>query len=417
MKTTAQTEGKTRTFDPESFRREFPLFCQPENEDLAYLDNAATTQKPQVVLDSLNHFYTHQNANIHRGVYRLSMQATDAYDRSRETVADYVNARDSREIIFVRGATEGINLVARSFLQPQLEPGDEILLTETEHHANFVPWQLVAEATGARIRLIPLLEDQNLDVDAGLSLLGEKTRMLALVQGSNATGNLLQLDRLLEKARQCGIPTLIDACQTAAHGPLDVQALDCDFLVLSGHKVYGPTGIGVLYGKAARLDSMPPYQGGGDMIERVSLEHTEFAAPPERFEAGTPHIAGAIALAAALEFLQQWDLNALQQYERQLWKHAAEGLSNLPGVRLLGDRSDQRLPVASFIVEGVHAHDLATFLDMDGVAIRAGHHCCQPLMRQLGISGTTRASFSPYNTMSEANRLIAGIDKTIQFFK
>lgn len=412
-----QGNEEKRPFHPDRFREEFSLFSQPENETLAYLDNAATSQTPRAVLEALNHFYTRQNANIHRGVYRLSLHATDAYDRARQVVADYLNAESAREIIFVRGATEGINLVARSFLEPRLEPGDEILLTETEHHANFVPWQMVAEATGARLRLVPVLEDQSLDVETGLDLLGDKTRMLALVQGSNATGNRLDIKPLLERARERGIPSLVDACQTAAHGPLDVQALECDFLVFSGHKVYGPTGIGALYGKLEHLDSMPPYQGGGDMIDRVSLEGTRYADPPQRFEAGTPHIAGALGLAAALDFLQGWDLPALQAHEWGLWRHAAGGLAQLPGVHLLGDQSDDRLPVVSFTIDGLHSHDLATFLDMDGIAIRAGHHCCQPLMRKLGIPGSNRASFAPYNNVTEVNRLIAGVEKTIQFFK
>lgn len=405
-----------RPYTPESFRACFPIFEARGNEELAYLDNAATSQKPQEVIDAISDYYGSINANIHRGVYRLSMAATDAYDAARSRVAAFLGARTPREIVFVRGATEGINLVAQSFLRPRLRQGDEILLTETEHHANFVPWQMVAEATGAHLRLIPLCEDQSLDLEVAEALLTERTRMLAVVHGSNATGNLNPVETLIGWARALGIPVLVDACQSAVHGSLNVEEMDCDFLVFSGHKLYAPTGIGVLYGKEAHLLEMPPYQGGGDMIEKVALEATTFAAPPERFEAGTPHISGAIALAAAIDFLEAWDPVALRSHEQRLLARAVDGLRDLPGMRLLGSDGG-RLPIVSFLTEAVHPHDIATFLDAEQVAIRAGHHCCQPLMRKLGVAGTSRASFAPYNTVEEVDRLIATVHQTIRFFQ
>lgn len=407
---------EARVFEPGKFRAEFPLFAVEEHRKLAYLDNAATSQKPQVVIDALCHYYTHVNANIHRGVYRLSTDATEAYDRARRVAAEYLNAGSPQELIFVRGATEGINLVANSFLKPRLRPGDEILLTVTEHHANFVPWQLVAEATGAHIRLIPINEEQAIDGEAAADMMNEKTRMLAFVHGSNAIGNYAPSEHLIDAARDRRIPVLVDACQLAAHGPLDVEALRCDFLVFSGHKVFGPTGIGVLYGKSEHLESMVPYQGGGDMIDRVSLEGTTYARPPLRFEAGTPNIAGAVGLAAALQFMRSWDLKAMARHEASLLDHALQRLGELKGVHVYGG-TPPRLPLVSFIVDGIHTHDLATFLDVDQLAVRAGHHCCQPLMQCLGIAGTTRASFAPYNTIAEVDRLIASVEKTMHFFK
>lgn len=416
MATSSSNKPLVRPYNPEDFRNCFPIFRAAGNETLAYLDNAATSQKPQAVLDALTGFYSTINANIHRGVYRLSMEATEAYDAARECVARYLGAESPREIVFVRGATEGINLVARSYLQPLLRPGDEILLTETEHHANFVPWQMVAGETGAVLRLIPLHEDQSLDLEAAEQLLTPCTRMLAVVHGSNATGNLNDIARLAAMATAKGVPVLVDACQSAVHGRCDVRALDCDFLVFSGHKVYGPTGIGVLYGKLEHLESMRPYQGGGDMIEKVALEGTTYAGPPEKFEAGTPHIAGAVALAAALEFLQSWDPEAMETHLQALLDRARDGLGALPGLRLLGT-AGPRLPIVSFLVDGVHPHDIATFLDADGIAIRAGHHCCQPLMRKLGVAGTSRASFAPYNSLDEVDRLVTCVSKTIRFFQ
>jgi len=411
-----ESVGTPRPFHPHDFRDAFPLFKAEENKNLAYLDNAATSQKPQVVIDALVDYYSNTNSNIHRGVYRLSVESTNAYDRARTTVANALNAASPGEIVFVRGATEGINLVARAFLQERLNPGDEILLTVTEHHANFVPWQMVAQATGAQLRLIPLLEDQTLDLEAGLNLITKRTKILAMAHGSNATGNLMPAKALIEAAHRENIPVLLDACQSAAHERLDVRELNCDFLVFSGHKVFGPTGIGVLYGKREHLESMPPYQGGGDMIDKVSLEETTFAPPPQKFEAGTPNIAGAIGLAAAIDFFLSWDLEAVRQYESELLDHLRKELGSLPGVRLLGAEGS-RLPILSFLVKGIHTHDIATFLDNEDIAIRAGHHCCQPLMQSLGIAGTSRASFAPFNTVKDIDRLVAGVDKTIQFFK
>ncbi len=409
------SKPRGRYFSPEAFRAEFPIFERNGIGDLAYLDNAATTQKPQAVLEAEHYFYTHQNANIHRGVYRLSMEATAAYDRAREAAARFIGAAQAGEVVFVRGATEGINLVARSFVQPRLAAEDEILLTLSEHHANFVPWQMVAEETGARLRVIPLLEDQTLDLDTACEAMTERTKILALVHASNSTGAVFPARELIDSAHERGIPVLVDACQSAAHGMADVGKLDCDFLVFSGHKVFGPTGIGVLYGKHKHLEGMRPYQGGGDMIERVRLEGTTFAPPPQRFEAGTPNIAGAVGLAAALEFSRSWSRIEVEEHEARLLRRALEGMEGLEGVRVLGGGSP-RLPLVSFTVEGVHSHDIATFFDTEDVAVRAGHHCCQPLMQSLEISGTTRASFSPYNTEAEVDRFVAALKKTLTFF-
>lgn len=413
----AENQSKA-VYVAEQVKEDFPILVNDAAQErrLVYLDSAASAQKPNAVIDAVEQFYRTTNANIHRGVYHLSVESTMAYDRARARVAQFIGAQNAKEVVFVRGATEGVNLVARSFLQPQLEAGDEILLTLMEHHANFVPWQLVAEETGALIKIVPVTPEGELDWEQGRKLLTERTRLFGFCQASNSLGTVNPAPQFIQEARAMGIPVLVDGAQSVVHGAVDVTALDCDFLVFSGHKLYGPTGIGVLYGKREHLESMRPYQGGGDMIDRVSVEGTTFAPPPERFEAGTPNIAGAIGLAAAVDYIDQFDREAMQRHEAALLEQATGMIEGMDGVTILGRASD-KISVLSFLVEGVHSHDIATFLDVEGVAIRAGHHCCQPLMTHFGISGTNRASFGLYNTEADVGHFVEALHKTIQFFK
>ncbi len=399
-----------------NIRDEFPVLeTTVHGKPLVYLDNAATAQKPRCVIDAVADFYRSENANIHRGVHYLSAQATTRYDEARVRVARFLNARESREILFVRGATEAINLVANCFLKPRLQAGDEILITEMEHHANIVPWQLVAETCGAVVKVVPITSEGELDLDACDALLNERTKLFAFTHISNVLGTINPVAELVNRAKARAIPVLIDGAQSIPHGAADVQALECDFYTFSGHKVYGPDGIGVLYGKAALLESMPPYQGGGDMIEQVTFEKSTFRGIPERFEAGTPNISGAIGLGVAIDFMETLDWEVVRKMESALVEKAKEALSKMPGVTLYGP-SGVRAPVLSFTMKGVHPHDIGTFLDADGIAIRVGHHCAQPLMKRLGVSATARASFALYNTMEEVDRLVASLAKVSAFF-
>ncbi len=403
-------------FDAANVREDFPILdTQVGAHALVYLDNAATAQKPQAVIDAVSHYYASTNANIHRGVHYLSGEATDAYDKARVTVANFLNAAEPRECIFVRGTTEAINLVASSWGRTNLQKGDEILLTTMEHHANIVPWQLVAAATGAIIKVIPITDRGELELSQLDRLLTPKVKLLAVTQISNALGTINPVRELVQKAHKVGALVLVDGAQSTPHLRVDVRALDCDFFAFSGHKVFGPTGIGVLYGKAALLEKMPPYQGGGDMIDRVTFEKTTFRGLPERFEAGTPDISGAIGLAAAIHYLAKFDHSALAAYESDLLTYATEAVANVNGVRLIGE-APEKAGVLSFVMEGVHPHDIGTVLDSVGIAIRAGHHCCQPLMKRLGLAGTARASFAFYNTRTEANRLAEALVKVKKMF-
>lgn len=405
------------TLDIAGIRAQFPALAQTVNgKPLVYLDNAATTQKPQAVIDAISTYYTRDNANIHRGVHTLSQRATTAYEGARATTARFLGAASAEEIVFVRGATEAINLVAASFLRPRLAAGDEILLTAMEHHANIVPWQLAAEAAGARIRVIPIDEAGELITDNLSDLLGPRTRMLAMVHVSNALGTVNPVAELAAAARERGIPVLVDGAQAVAHGPVNVAALGADFYVMSGHKLYGPTGIGVLWGRKTLLNDMPPWQGGGDMIREVTFEKTTFAPPPSRFEAGTPHIAGAIGLAAAIDWLTALDWSAIRAHEAALLEHAARLLGDIDGVRLIGT-AREKAGVLSFVLDGVHPHDIGTILDGEGVAVRAGHHCAQPIMDFYGIAATARASFALYNTLDEVDRLAAAVRKAREIFR
>ncbi len=413
----AGTQAKSASrFDVAAVREDFPILdTQVGGHPLVYLDNAATAQKPQAVIDAVSHYYSATNANIHRGVHYLSAEATDAFDRARITVASFLNAAEPRECVFVRGATEGINLVASSWGRTNLRQGDEILLTGMEHHANIVPWQMAAEATGAVIKVIPVTDRGELDLNGIDKLLTPRVKLLAVTHVSNALGTVNPVRFLIQRAHAVGALALVDGAQSAAHLQVDVRSLDCDFFAFSGHKVFGPTGIGVLYGKAAVLDKMPPYQGGGDMIERVSFEKTTYRGLPERFEAGTPDISGAIGLAAAIHYLAKLGHAAVAAHESDLLAYATEAVGSVQGIRIIGE-APEKVGVLSFVMENVHPHDIGTVLDNEGIAIRAGHHCCMPLMKRLGLPGTARASFAFYNTRAEADRLTAALVKVRKLF-
>ena len=383
---------------------------------LVYLDNAATSQKPQVVIDAVTRFYTSENANIHRGVHYLSERATAAYDEVRQQVARFINARTASEVIFTRGTTEGINLVAQSYGRTVLRPGDEVLITGMEHHSNIVPWQLVCEQTGAVLKAARLNDAGELDLDSFEELLSERTRLVALVHLSNALGTINPVKRLIALAHSRGVPVLIDGAQSVPHLPVDVQDLDCDFLGFSGHKLFGPTGVGVLYGKEALLDRMPPYQGGGDMISSVTLEGSTWAPLPAKFEAGTPMIAQVMGLGAALDYVTKVGLEGISEWEHQLLTYATERVSSIDGLRIIGTAA-QKASVLGFTLEGVHPHDIGAVLDDNGVAIRAGHHCAQPVMRHFGVPATARASFAFYNTEEEADTLANSLMDVRRMFR
>jgi cysteine desulfurase/selenocysteine lyase len=406
----------TIVFDPSRVREEFPILATRVNgKPLVYLDNAATTQKPRAVIDALAHYYAAENANIHRGVHHLSRIATEAYEGSREKVARFLNAASSREIVFVRGATEGINLVAQSYCRAFLRAGDEVLITAMEHHSNIVPWQLLAAQTGVVLRAVPFDDTGELDLDAFDRLLTDRTKLVSVVHLSNALGTINPIRRISQAAHARGIPVLVDGAQSAPHLGVDVRELGCDFFVFSAHKLFGPTGIGVLYGREALLERMPPWQGGGDMISTVTLEQSTWAPLPAKFEAGTPHIAGVIGLGAAIDWLSRLGLDVVTAHERALLDHATAEVSRVPGVRLVGT-ARERASILSFALDGVHPHDIGQVLDAEGIAIRAGHHCAQPVMARYGISATARASFAVYNTREEVAVFVRGLHRVMQVF-
>jgi len=396
--------------DVEAIRRDFPVLDREVNgRPLCYLDNAASSQRPRTVIDSISRYYETSHANVHRGVHTLSQEATDLFEGAREKLRRFVNARSTREIVFVRGTTEAINLVAQSYGRPRLQPGDEILISWLEHHANIVPWQMLCEQTGAVLRVIPITRSGEVNFEAFLGLLGERTRLLALSHVSNALGTVVPVERYIREARRRGIPVLLDGAQAAPHLPVDVQALDCDFYCFSGHKMCGPTGIGVLWGRESLLAAMPPWQGGGDMILAVSFERTVYNDLPYKFEAGTPHIAGAIGLGAAVDYLEALGLGRIAAAEHDLLAYATERLAGVPGLTIIGT-APEKAAVVSFTVDGVHPHDLGTILDHEGVAIRTGHHCAMPVMDFFGVPATARASFAFYNTRAEVDRLVDALD-------
>jgi cysteine desulfurase / selenocysteine lyase len=402
--------------DVARIREDFPILKQKvHGKPLVYLDNAATSQKPQAVINSEVELYSEYFSNVHRGVHLLSQRSTDAYEKAREKVQNFLNARSSEEIIFTRGTTEGINLVAQTYGQQHVQTGDEILISEMEHHSNIVPWQMLCAQKGAILKVIPINDEGEILLDEYEKLLSERTRLVGIVHLSNALGTINPVQQMIEMAHQRGIPVLVDGAQAVPHIPVDVQALDCDFYVFSGHKLFGPTGIGVLYGKKELLETMPPYQGGGDMILSVSFEKTEYNVLPFRFEAGTPNIAGAIALGAAIDYVQEIGLDKIATYEDKLLAYATEAMAEIPGIRLIGTARN-KASVLSFLIEGVHPHDIGTILDREGIAIRAGHHCAQPVMERFGVPATARASFAFYNTLEEVDALIAGIRKVQEVF-
>jgi cysteine desulfurase/selenocysteine lyase len=414
---TAQALGlESEPWDVERIRKDFPALGQHvHGKPLVYLDNAATSQKPQVVIDALTTYYSADNANVHRGVHALSERATQAYEAARVAVQRFLNAAEAREVVFVRGATEGINLVAHSYGTRWIEAGDEVLVSAMEHHSNIVPWQMLCEARGARLRVIPINDRGELRLDELERLIGPRTKLVAITHVSNALGTINPVRRIVEMAHARGTPVLIDGAQAAPHLRIDVQALDCDFYTFSSHKVFGPTGIGALYGKAEWLERMPPYQGGGDMIKSVTFEGTVYNDLPYKFEAGTPHIAGAIGLGAAVEYLTGLGLERMAEYEHDLLAYGTEALSRLPGVRLIGT-AEHKAAVLSFVVEGVHAHDVGTILDREGIAVRTGHHCAMPVMQRFGVPATVRASLTFYNTHQELDALVRGLERVREIF-
>jgi cysteine desulfurase/selenocysteine lyase len=383
---------------------------------LVYLDNANSTQKPLAVLDAERRFYTEHYANIHRGVYQLSQEATEAYDKARERVSRFLNASSPREIVFVRGTTEAINLVASSWGRMSLRPGDEVLISGMEHHSGIVPWQMACAASGAHLRVIPVTDAGELDLGAAERLMTERTKILSVIHVSNALGTVNPAKALTALAKARGIPVLLDGAQTISHMPVDVRDLDCDFFVFSGHKLFGPTGIGVLWAREAILDAMPPYHGGGNMIHQVTFEKTTYAALPFKFEAGTTNIAGTLGLAAAVDYVASIGYDAIAAYERGLLAYLLEGLATVPQVHVLG-APKERVGVLSLTVDGVHPHDAGTVLDLEGVAVRAGHHCVQPLMARFDVPATIRASLAFYNTERECAALVAGLEKCVQVFR
>ena len=404
------------SFDWNTVRQDFPILGEEvHGRPLIYFDNAATTQKPRAVLDALQHYYEHDNANVHRGLHELSSRATEAYEGARQSVARYLNAANADEIVFTRGTTESINLVAQAWGGKFLRPDDVILLTEMEHHSNLVPWQLLAERTGARLRFVPVREDGTLALDQLQQLLTPEVKLFAFTHISNSLGTINPVADLCRQAHAVGALTLVDAAQSAGHLPLDVQELGCDFLAFSGHKMCGPTGSGALYGRAEVLETLPPWHGGGEMIVSVALEKSTFKRAPHRFEAGTPNIAGAIGLAAAIDYLERIGRPAIFAHDSALAAYAAERLAELPGMRVLGPQ-DERGALVGFVMEGVHPHDLTTFADQQGLALRGGHHCNQPLMRKFGLAGTTRASFYFYNTTAEIDRMMEILRAAVCFF-
>lgn len=408
-------EASPVAFDIEKIRDDFPILKQKvHGKPLVYLDNAATTQKPRSVIETISRYYEEENSNIHRGVHHLSERATHDYECARCKVRYFLNAEDEREIVFVRGATEGINLVAQSYGR-RFKKGDEVLISAMEHHSNIVPWQMLCEATGAVLKVAPINDSGEMLLDEFGKLLTRKTRLVAVTYVSNALGTVNPVRQIIQMAHQQEVPVLVDGAQAVAHAKVDVRDLDCDFFVFSSHKMYGPTGVGILYGKAALLEDMPPYQGGGDMISAVSFEKTIYNRLPYKFEAGTPHISGGIGLSAAVDYVNGIGLDNIAAYEQSLLKYATESLLQIKGLRIIGT-AREKAAVVSFVLEHAHPHDIGTILDQEGVAIRAGHHCAQPVMQRYGVSATARASFGLYNTRAEIDALVTAIQKVREVF-
>ena len=408
---------ETTVLDAERIRRDFPALQQEvyDGYPLVYLDNAATSQKPQVVLDRLARYYSKENSNIHRGVHRLSQDATDAYEGARKAIARHINAPDERQCIFVRGTTEAINLVAASYGRSRLSAGDEILISGLEHHSNIVPWQLLCEEKDATLRVIPINDRGEILVDELDDLLTDRTQLVAVSHISNALGTVNPIERIIEKAHARDVPVLVDGAQALPHQKVDVQALDCDFYCFSSHKMFGPTGVGILYGRESLLEKMPPYHGGGDMIDTVSFEKSTYAELPHKFEAGTPHIAGGIGLGAAVEYIQDTGLEAIEAYEQELLSYATERVLSVGDIAIIGTAA-RKAGALSFLLDGIHPYDAGSVLDRLGIAVRTGHHCAQPVMDRFGIPGTIRASFAFYNTRDDIDRLVEGLHRVKKMF-
>jgi cysteine desulfurase/selenocysteine lyase len=407
---------KPMRLDVDKIRADFPILKQKiHGKPLVYLDNGATSQKPQVVVEALNRYYTAENSNIHRGVHFLSEQATAAYEAARQKIKRFINARSEQEIIFVRGTTEAINLVAQSYGRTFFKPGDEIIVSAMEHHSNIVPWQLLCEQTGARLRVIPINHDGELVLDEYRRLLSQKTKLVSVTHVSNALGTIVPVKEMVRLAHERQVPVLLDGAQAVPHLKVDVQDLGCDFYAFSGHKLFGPTGVGILYGRSELLEAMPPYQGGGDMISLVTFEKTHYNVLPYKFEAGTPHIAGGIGLGAAVDYLEGLDWQQLAAHEHSLLSYATAALSDINGLRIIGT-AKEKVGVVSFVFDHVHAHDVGTILDQEGVAVRAGHHCAMPVMQRFGVPATTRASFALYNTLQEVDVLVRGVHRALKVF-
>lgn len=405
------------TYTIDSLRKEFPLLHQKlGNYDLVYLDNAATTQKPLSVIRAIEHYYTRDNANIHRGVHQIATRATEAFEGAREKVHSFLNARAKEEIIFTSGTTDAINLVAQTYGRANVKAGDEILISALEHHSNIVPWQMLAEEKSAVLRVIPVTSQGEWDLSALDTLLTGRTRIVAVNHVSNSLGTINPIEQLITRSHAVGAMVLIDGAQAVSHFPVDVQALGCDFYCFSAHKLFGPTGIGVLYGRSDLLESMPPWRGGGEMIDRVSFEKTTYNTPPYKFEAGTPHIEGVIGLGAAIDFVRDLGWEAIHEQEEKMLSRATEQLLGIAGLKIYGT-SARKVGVVSFLVEGIHPYDIGTLLDSQGIAVRTGHHCTQPLWEQYGIPGTVRASFAPYNTLEEIDRLTAALQKSVDMLR
>ncbi|MFJ2362264.1 SufS family cysteine desulfurase [Pseudomonas sp. NPDC087697] len=404
-------------YDVERVRKAFPILAETiYGKPLIYLDSAATSQKPQAVIDAMSHFFLKENANVHRGVHYLSVRATEEYEKARAKVQGFLNAEHVEEVVFVRGTTEAVNLVAQTYGKTQVHAGDEVLITAMEHHSNIVPWQMLCEQTGARLRVAPIDDAGELQLDELERLIGPRTRLVAVTHVSNVLGTINPIRRIVELAHAQGVRVLVDGAQAAPHLKVDVRALGCDFYALSGHKMYGPTGIGVLYGRHELLESMPPYQGGGDMILSVSFEKTVYNKPPYKFEAGTPNMAGAIGLGAAIDFLGELGPEAVAAHEQAVQAYATKALAAVPGLRLIGTAAE-KVGVLSFVLDGIHPHDIGTILDREGVAIRTGHHCAQPLMNRFGVAATARASLGCYSTERDIDALVAGLAKVQEVFR
>jgi cysteine desulfurase/selenocysteine lyase len=409
-------QNEDMAYDVERVRADFPIFEHPINgHPLVFLDSAASAQKPRATIDALSRVYETEYANIHRGVYDLSMRTTKAFEGARDKVRDFLGAVESREVIFVRGGTEGINLVAQTYGRANLEAGDEIILSHMEHHSNIVPWQMLRDEKDLTLRVAPIDDQGNFLLDEFEKLLNERTKIVAITHASNALGTIVPLKQVIAMAHDRGAVVLVDGCQAVPHMTVDVVDLDCDFYVFSGHKLYGPSGIGALYGKAALLEAMPPYQGGGEMILTVAFDKTEFNVIPHKFEAGTPHIAGAIALGATIDYLNELGFDHIAAHEKMLLEYATERLTEFNSLHLIGT-ADNKASILSFTLQGIHPHDIGTVLDRSGIAIRAGHHCAQPVMDRFGIAATARASFGIYNSREDVDALAAAIGKTIEMF-